>query len=57
MKIVFTESEVKEIVMDYVARAYSANMTYVKFNPYMGDYCEVSDVDAEQPGEKSNGSK
>lgn len=42
MKIVFTEEEVKELIVIHVKRLYGVYLDKVELNRYMEDFCVVS---------------
>ena len=42
MKIVFTEEEVKDLIIIHVKRLYGVYLDKVEFNHYMEDFCVVS---------------
>lgn len=42
MKIIFTESEVKEIVLMHIRRTVGVPLDDVRFDAYMTDFCTVS---------------
>lgn len=43
MKIVFTQEQVEEIVLNYVKQTYDEDVKYVKVNTYSEDFVVTSD--------------
>lgn len=42
MKIIFTEEEVKKIILDYAQRVHSAEVNTIKIAQFMRDYCVIT---------------
>ena len=49
MKVIFTEDEVQQIVLEFVQRTLTPTLNSVRFSNYSADYCVITVQETEEP--------